>query len=134
MSSSREIGRLASLSAIVLLACGPAFAQSGQPQDKGDQRVIHAYEQVILGDLSPQTRTEVEKRATGGNSVFEVARVTLLNNMSASGMIKSGEPPLKDVVAIDFIRENAVFAQGDNLRVMPFDRHTLAFRENSNNQ
>jgi hypothetical protein len=125
--------RLVLLSTLGFLASGPVFAQTGQSTDK-DARFIRAYEKVILEDLSPQTRTEVQRRATGGNSVFEVARVTLLNNMSASGMIKPGEPPLKDVVAIDFIRENAVFTQGDNLRVMPFDRHTLTFRKNGNDQ
>ena len=88
-----------------------------------------AFERAILEGLSPETRAEVESRATGGNSVYEVARIILLNNMQLANLIKPGEPPLTSVVAIDFIRENAVFDQGDHLRAIPFDARTLRFKQ-----
>jgi hypothetical protein len=88
-----------------------------------------AFQQAIVDGLSPETRAEVQRRATGGNSVYEVARVILLNNMQLANLIKPGEPPQSEVVAIDFIRQNAVFRQGDNLRVIPFDARTLTFKQ-----
>ena len=49
--------------------------------------------------------------------------------MQLANLIKPGEPPLSSVVAIDFIRENAVFDQGDHLRAIPFDARTLRFKQ-----
>jgi len=88
-----------------------------------------AFQRAILEGLSPDTRAEVERRATGGNSVYGVARTMLLNSMQMANLIQPGEAPLSSVVAIDFIRENAVFEQGDHLRVIPFDSRTLQFKK-----
>lgn len=81
-----------------------------------------AFQQAILAELSPQTRAEVQRRATGGNSVYEVLAVVLLNNLQLAGT------PLAEVVAVDFGRERAVVKVGDNYRVVNFDSSTLAVR------
>ena len=70
-----------------------------------------------------------KRRATGGNSPYEVLRVILLNNMSAANLVQAGQPPLSDVVAIDFIRETAVIKQGDTLRAFPIDVKTLTLKK-----
>jgi hypothetical protein len=75
--------------------------------------------------LNPATRAEIERRSTGGNHPYEVMRVILLNNMQLANLVQPGQPPLGEVVAIDFIREHAVIRQGDALRVLNFDRQTL---------
>ena len=87
-----------------------------------------AFQQAILAGLDAPTRAEIERRATGGNSVYEVLRITLLNNMQIANLIRTGEPPLSEVVAIDFIREHAVFRQGETLRVIKFDARTLQYK------
>ena len=116
--------RKALLVAIALLgATVAAPAAIAQPAPS------EAFQRAIVEGLSPEARAEVERRATGGNSVYEVARVMLLNNMQAANLIQPGEAPLEEVVAIDFIRENAVFKQGDGLRVIPFDSRTLQFKQ-----
>jgi hypothetical protein len=110
----RTTALLAAL-ALATPAIPAALAQTPSP----------AFQAAILGGLDAPTRAEVERRATGGNSVYEVLRVILLNNMQAANLIRPGEAPLSEVVAIDFIREHAVVRQGDNLRVLNFDRATL---------
>lgn len=77
------------------------------------------FQQAILAELSPATRTEVERRATGGNSVYEVLAVILLNNLQLAGT------PNAEVVAVDFGRERAVVKTGDTYRVIDFDSATL---------
>ena len=99
----------------MMLAAPAAFAQTPSP----------AMQQAILAGLNAETRTDVERRATGGNSVYEVLRVTLLNNMQIANLIQPGQAPLSEVVAIDFVRSHAVFRQGDALRVINFDPQTL---------
>ena len=113
----------------VFLAIAPLAAALVAPAAIAQPAPSQAFERAILEGLSPETRAEVESRATGGNSVYEVARIILLNNMQLANLIKPGEPPLSSVVAIDFIRENAVFDQGDHLRAIPFDARTLRFKQ-----
>ena len=113
----------------VLLAIAPVVAALAVPVAIAQPAPNQAFQQAILEGLSPETRRDVESRATGGNSVYEVARVILLNNMQLANLIKPGEAPLSSVVAIDFIRENAVFQQGNSLRVIPFDSRTLRFKQ-----
>jgi hypothetical protein len=101
----------------VALAGAPAFAQTPSP----------AFQRAILDGLSPEARADIERRATGGNSVYEVLRITLLNNMQLANLVRPGEAPLSDVVAIDFIRSHAVVRQGDGLRVIKFNPQTLQY-------
>jgi len=105
--------------ALAIPAIPAAIAQTPSP----------AFQAAILGGLDAPTRAEVERRATGGNSVYEVLRVILLNNMQMANLIRPGEAPLSEVVAIDFIREHAVFRQGDSLRVINFNHRNLTFRQ-----
>ena len=67
-----------------MLAAPAAFAQTPSP----------AMQRAILDGMNAETRTEIERRATGGNSVYEVLRTTLLNNMQIANLIQPGEPPL----------------------------------------
>lgn len=80
------------------------------------------FQQAILAELSPQVRAEVERRASGGNNVYEVLAVILLNNLQLAGT------PLAEVVAVDIGRERAVVKVGDNYRVVNFDSSTLTVR------
>lgn len=102
----------------LMLAAPAAFAQTPSP----------AMQRAILDGMNAETRTEIERRATGGNSVYEVLRTTLLNNMQIANLIQPGEPPLSEVVAIDFVRATAVVRQGDRLRAVNFDPQTLRYK------
>jgi hypothetical protein len=102
----------------LMLAAPAAFAQTPSP----------AMQRAILDGMNAETRTEIERRATGGNSVYEVLRTTLLNNMQLANLIQPGEPPLSEVVAIDFVRATAVVRQGDRLRAVSFDPQTLVYK------
>ena len=78
---------------------------------------------AILAELDQATRTEVQRRATGGNSVYEVLAITLLNNLQLANATGAR------VVAIDFGREVAVVEQaGQPLRVISFNAQTLTIR------
>lgn len=106
------------LALAAMLIATPALAQRPSP----------AMQEAILAGLNAQTRADVERRATGGNSVYEVLRVILLNNMQLANLIQPGEPPLSEVVAIDFVRSVAVVRNGDKLRVVNFDAQTLSYK------
>lgn len=108
------------LAAVAALAAPVAMAQPAPNPN---------FIRAIMEGLSPETRAEVERRATAGNHPYEVMRIILLNNMQLANVIQAGEPPLSEVVAIDFIREHAVFRQGSNLRVINFDAKTLRFKQ-----
>jgi hypothetical protein len=105
------------------LAVPSAFAQQGALPAPSS-----AWVNAVMQGLNPATRAEIERRATGGNHPYEVMRVILLNNMSSANLVQAGQPPLSEVVAIDFIREHVVVRQGDTLRVLNFDRSTLNLR------
>ena len=114
----RKALMLAAASLAIGLAAPTARAQTPAPNP--------IWQRAILETLSPETRAEIERRATGGNSVYEVLRTMLLNNMQLANVISAGEPPLQEVVAIDFIRGTAVFRQLNGIfRVIPFDTRTL---------
>jgi len=106
------------LAVTLMLAAPAAFAQTPSP----------AMQRAILDGLNAETRAEIERRATGGNSVYEVLRITLLNNMQLANVIQPGQPPLSEVVAIDFVRSAAVVRQGDGLRLLGFDPQTLRYK------
>jgi hypothetical protein len=104
------------------LAATPAFAQQALAAPSS------AWVNAVIQGLNSATRTEVERRSTAGNHPYEVLRIMLLNNMQLANLIQPGQPPLTEVVAIDFIRETAVVRQGDGLRAVGFDRSTLEVR------
>ncbi len=110
--------RLSVIALGLVLAAPIALAQTPSP----------AMQRAILDGMNAPTRGEIERRATGGNSVYEVLRITLLNNMQLANLIQPGEPPLSEVVAIDFVRATAVFRQGDRLRALNFDPQTLLYK------
>lgn len=110
--------RLPALALTLMLAAPAAFAQTPSP----------AMQRAILDGMNAETRTEIERRATGGNSVYEVLRTTLLNNMQLANVIQAGQAPLSEVVAIDFVRSTAVVRQGDALRALSFDPQTLRYK------
>lgn len=105
----KHMARMAGLAAV--LASPAAFAAPSP-----------AFQQAILAELSPATRQEVQSRATGGNNVYEVLAVILLNNLQLANT------PLAQVVAVDFGRETAVVKVGDNFRIVHFDSSTLTVR------
>lgn len=114
-----SIRRLPAIALTMMLASAPAaFAQTPSP----------AMQQAILAGLDAPTRTEIQGRVGGGNSLYEVLRVTLLNNMQLANVIQPGQPPLSEVVAIDFIRGTAVVRQGEGLRALNFDTATLRYK------
>lgn len=106
------------LALAIMLAAPPAFSQTPSP----------AMQQAILDGLNAETRGEIQRRATGGNSVYEVLRITLLNNMQLANLIQPGQPPLSEVVAIDFVRSVAVLRHGEALRAVNFDAQTLRYK------
>jgi hypothetical protein len=103
------------------LAAPAAFAQSLPAPSS-------AWVNAVVQGLDAPTRAEVERRATGGNHPYEVLRIILLNNMQLANLVQAGQPPMSEIVAIDFIRETAVVRQGDGLRAVGFDRANLTIR------
>src|SRR3954467_10140928 len=61
-----------------------------------------AFERAFLGEMDAATRAEVEKRATGGNTISGVIATTLLNDNQMARHGKAGGPI--SVVAVDFVR------------------------------
>jgi hypothetical protein len=83
-----------------------------------------AYERAILAGLDGTTRTEVQRRAAGGDNVSGVVAVILLNNYQASGATSPGEAV--SVVAVDFVRGTVVLRKGaEELVLHRFDPATL---------
>jgi predicted methyltransferase len=103
----------------------PAFAQTTPTALPAPST---AWVRAIVDGLDAPTRAEVESRSTGGNHPYEVLRVILLNNMQLANLVQPGQPPLSDVVAIDFIREHVVVRQGDATRVLNFNRTNLTLK------
>ncbi|MGG5818873.1 hypothetical protein [Falsiroseomonas sp. HW251] len=122
MTTTRK-ALLGAVLAAATLAAPAAFAQQGTLPAPSS-----AWVNAVIQGLDAPTRREVESRATGGNHPYEVLRVILLNNMSAANLVQAGQPPLSEIVAIDFIRATAVVRQGDGLRAIPFNRENLTIR------
>jgi hypothetical protein len=102
-----------------MLAATAAFAQPAQTGVAPSPGLRAA----ILADLDAATRAEVQRRATGGNSVEEVLYIILLNNLQLA------DAPNARVIAIDFTREVAVLeVPGQNMRVVPFNRANLTVK------
>ena len=101
--------RLAGLAACAsVIVAGIAYAQSPT-----------ALEQAELAGLSPELRSQVQARATGGNSVSEVLQVMLLNNIKA-------KHPASQIVAMDWARGvTVVEVPAGGMAVVHFDPKTL---------
>jgi hypothetical protein len=98
----------AALMAAFLAAPGPLRAQGGS-----------ALDQAVLAELDPAKRSEVQSRATGGNTVREVLETMLLNNIKL-------RYPANRIVALDFGRGAAVVETPEGqMRVINFDKKTL---------
>jgi hypothetical protein len=83
-----------------------------------------AFERAIFGEMDPATRADVEKRASGGNKVWEVIGTILLNNYHAAGARNPGEAVT--VVALDFVRGVAILRHTEQLlEMINFDPKTL---------
>src|SRR5215472_11405676 len=98
---------------VVLVAC-TAVALIGSPVVHA-QSASTALEQAQLAELSTDLRTQVQARATGGNSVTEVLQVMLLNNIKA-------KEPANQIVAMDWGKGVAVVqAAAGGMTVVHFD-------------
>jgi hypothetical protein len=94
----------------------PAMAQTPTP-----------FERAMLAELDATTRAEVQRRATGGNTVKGVIGTTLLNNYYKAGARNPGQP--LTVIAIDFSLGTVVFQRTPNVfEVQRFDPRTLRMR------
>ena len=83
-----------------------------------------AFERAYLTEMDDATRAEVEKRATGGNTVSGVIATMLLNSSQMATHSKAGTPIT--VVAIDFIRGVVVIQNAPNqYEPVRFDPKTL---------
>jgi hypothetical protein len=106
---------LASMGVMVL----PVRAQTPPPPTPSP-----AFERAFLSEMDETTRAEVEKRATGGNSISGVIATILLNSSQMATHSKAGTPI--SVVAIDFIRGVVVIQNGPNqYEPVRFDPKTL---------
>ena len=80
-------------------------------------------EQAELAGLSPEKRAEVEARAVGGNTVYEVLQTMLLNNIKA-------KHPGNRIAALDFNRGIAIVeVPGGDMKAVNFDTTTLAIKD-----
>lgn len=86
-----------------------------------------AFERAMLAELDATTRADVQRRATGGNTVKGVIGTTLLNNYYKAGARNPGQP--LTVVAIDFSLGVVVFQRAANVfEVQRFNPRTLQLR------
>lgn len=94
--------------ALALLATAPAMAQTSMGSRE--------FQQAELSEVSPAIRAEVERRATGGNTVRGVLETMLLNEISVRW-------PGSRLVAMDMGRGVGVFALPDNtLKAATFNK------------
>ena len=113
----------------VIIACVALAAMSPmglpvQAQTPPPPTPSPAFERAYLGEMDAATRAEVEKRATGGNSISGVIATTLLNDNQMASHGKAGEPI--SVVAVDFVRGVVVIQNGTNqYEPVRFDPKTL---------
>lgn len=94
--------------AALALVAGSAAAQSSAGSRE--------FQRAELAEVSPAIRAEVERRATGGNTIRGVLETMLLNEISARW-------PGSRLVAMDMGRGVGVFALPDNsLKAATFNK------------
>jgi hypothetical protein len=105
------LSRIATAFVVLLLASNSVFAYDAT-----------AFEKAELAQLTPQLRSQVEARMTGGQTVRGVLETMLLNNISQLFAANR-------VVAIDFDKGVAV-AEGTNgqVKAFNFDVATLVIK------
>ena len=110
--------------ACVALAAMGVIARSVQAQTPPPPTPSPAFERAFLGEMDAATRAEVERRATGGNTISGVIATILLNDNQMGKHGKAGAPI--SVVAIDFVRGVVVIQNGPNqYEPVRFDPKTL---------
>lgn len=114
----------AALTAATLLAPLPG---SAQPTPAG-QAAAEAIARAEIGYLTPAVRAEVERRATGGNTLRGVMATMLLNSASEVAAQMGGLTGTAQIVAADFVLGRLVVRYGDRLVDLPFDQTTLTVR------
>src|SRR6188472_1451463 len=109
--------------ACIAWAAISGMALPGQAQTPPPPTTSPAFERAYLTEMDAATRAEVEKRATGGNTVSGVIATMLLNS---NQMAKHGQAGAISVVAIDFIRGVVVIQKGPGqYEPVRFDPKTL---------
>jgi len=110
--------------AFVAWAAMGIMALSVQAQTPPPPTPSPAFERAFLTEMDEATRAEVEKRATGGNTISGVIATMLLNSSQMATHSKAGTPI--SVVAIDFVRGVVVIQNGPNqYEPVRFDPKTL---------
>jgi hypothetical protein len=118
MSLRRNVVVGVALAAMGVMAL-PVHAQTPPPPT-----LSPAFDRAILGEMDPATRADVERRATGGNTVAGVIATTLLNDNQMAKHGKAGGPIT--VVAVDFVRGVVVIQKAPNeYEPVRFDPKTL---------
>ena len=110
--------------ACVALAAIGAMALPTQAQIPPPSPPSPAFERAFLGEMDAATSAEVEKRATGGNTISGVIATILLNNYQTA--TRGTAVGAVSVVAIDFVRGVVVIQTGANqYDPVRFDPKTL---------
>jgi len=105
------------------LASISVMALSVQAQTPPPPAPSPAFERAFLSEMDAATRAEVEKRATGGNTVAGVIATILLNSNQVA---KHGQPGALTVIAVDGMRGVVVIQKAPNQYVpMRYDPKTL---------
>ena len=100
------------------------MALPGQAQTPPPPTPSPAFERAYLTEMDDATRAEVEKRATGGNTISGVIATILLNNYQTA--TRGTAVGAVSVVAIDFVRGVVVIQTGANqYDPVRFDPKTL---------
>ena len=108
----------------VALAAMAVAASSVQAQTPPPPTPSPAFERAFLTEMDEATRAEVEKRATGGNTISGVIATMLLNSNQVIRHGKAGGA--LTIIAVDFIRA-VVFVQNapNSYEPVRFDPKTL---------
>lgn len=118
---------IAAVAAATLLVA-PASAQQLTP---AAQAMADQIGRAELAYLNPDVRAEVERRATGGNTMRGIIGVMLLNSAGQVAAQMGGLTGTATIIAWDFQTGNLVVGYGDRLVLMPFDQATLTVRRPS---
>ena len=110
--------------ACVALAAMGVIARSVQAQTPPPPTPSPAFERAFLDEMDAATRADVEKRATGGNTISGVIATMLLNSNQMTKHGKAGGA--LTIIAVDFVRGVVVVQNGPNsYEPVRFDPKTL---------